>query len=321
MSNDNNTQSAQAKVLEKIQHLLKKTTANGCTEDEAMAAASKVQELLGKYNLDLASVKDGNQQATASPEPRAKTNTGIKAGTEYQKRIFETLANNNFCWAFTSDGNHWLIGRELNVRVTMDTYQAITKAMKRLRPAGYTAQQSRLWSEGCTERLVDRLNEQRYEAEMASQKVADGDQYAVTLTSVYGSESELNQDAMYGREPGTTAMRNRAYRAQQAQREAERKVYNERALALVANGMSKEAAWYVARGREVPEPPKPMSEEELKEQAKREKARERRWARDEARWEQQRAAERRRQADPAYQAGLAAAERISLNVERTTISA
>lgn len=41
------------KIAAKIRALLAKTVENGCTEDEAIAAAAKVAELLARYNLTL----------------------------------------------------------------------------------------------------------------------------------------------------------------------------------------------------------------------------------------------------------------------------
>lgn len=43
-------------IIELIQGLLAKTEARGATEAEASSAASKVQELLGKYNLSMAEI-------------------------------------------------------------------------------------------------------------------------------------------------------------------------------------------------------------------------------------------------------------------------
>lgn len=42
-----------ARIIARIRALRAKTTANGCTEGEALAAAAKVAELLERYNLDL----------------------------------------------------------------------------------------------------------------------------------------------------------------------------------------------------------------------------------------------------------------------------
>ena len=48
-------------ILKKIQKLLKMSEDNGASENEAMMAASKVQELLKEHNLSLSDVKDDSE--------------------------------------------------------------------------------------------------------------------------------------------------------------------------------------------------------------------------------------------------------------------
>ena len=49
-------------ILKRIQKLLKMSEENGASENEAMMAASKVQELLKEHNLSLSDVKDDTEQ-------------------------------------------------------------------------------------------------------------------------------------------------------------------------------------------------------------------------------------------------------------------
>ena len=48
-------------ILKRIQKLLKMSEDNGASENEAMMAASKVQELLKEHNLSLSDVKDDSE--------------------------------------------------------------------------------------------------------------------------------------------------------------------------------------------------------------------------------------------------------------------
>jgi hypothetical protein len=50
------------KLKSRIEALRAKTTANGCTEDEAMSAAAKVAELLDRYDLSLSDVEIRDEQ-------------------------------------------------------------------------------------------------------------------------------------------------------------------------------------------------------------------------------------------------------------------
>lgn len=51
-------------IKKRILALMAKTTENGCTEEEAMAAAEKVQQLLHDYQLDLSDLKIKESQCT-----------------------------------------------------------------------------------------------------------------------------------------------------------------------------------------------------------------------------------------------------------------
>ena len=46
-------------IKAKIEKLLTKTVENGCTMEEAAAAAKMVQKLIGKYHIELAEVGNG----------------------------------------------------------------------------------------------------------------------------------------------------------------------------------------------------------------------------------------------------------------------
>lgn len=59
--------SEREKIAARIRALLAKTTENGCTEDEAVAAAAKASEMLQKYNLTIDEV-----QLRENPFTRAK---------------------------------------------------------------------------------------------------------------------------------------------------------------------------------------------------------------------------------------------------------
>ena len=52
-TSENNMES----LIKKLQSLQNKTTANGCTEQEALHAAKKVAELLDKYGLSIEQLK------------------------------------------------------------------------------------------------------------------------------------------------------------------------------------------------------------------------------------------------------------------------
>lgn len=68
------------KILSKLRSLLQKTTANGCTEEEAMAAAEKADAIMAEYNLSMTDV--------ASIQSQKFGFAGVKAATGKKRMHF-----------------------------------------------------------------------------------------------------------------------------------------------------------------------------------------------------------------------------------------
>lgn len=100
--------------------------------------------------------------------------------------------------------------------------------------------------EGAVGRVIERLNRRRAEQEAESAAKAmpttsNGSHKELVLSDVYGTEADLNNDALNNYPPGTTAQRQREYSERVAQQEAE----HDR---LVAEGTDNVVAWYLAYG-------------------------------------------------------------------------
>jgi hypothetical protein len=129
-------------------------------------------------------------------------------------------------------------------------YDYLISTMKRLcEEGGYIQHASRnLFYEGVTDRLVQRLRLQRRIRERDEQRKkeearARGEQInALVLTDVYGSEADLNNDALNGFAPGTTA---RA-RTEKITKEIARK---ELEAQFIAQGIDKIVAFYLSYGQ------------------------------------------------------------------------
>lgn len=74
-------------IKAKIEKLLAKTVENGCTMEEAAAAAKMVQKLIGKYHIELAEV--GNEAETADGEI-----LDAKSVRKWEIRLISTIARN-----------------------------------------------------------------------------------------------------------------------------------------------------------------------------------------------------------------------------------
>ena len=272
-------------IIDRIKKLM--ALSQSSNQHEAALAAQRCQDLLLEHNLTMAEVNSASIQsnASATSAKRERTSHDKSAMYKYQKDLMAVLAKNNFCMHWESeewkadpkgsklrmfhshnscDGKndqdkgrivkvHMLLGREDNVMVTRMMYDYLIETMDRLLPwqgMDKRGKDALLWLAGCTETLVQRLDEQRYQKEQETKKrqqeaAARGEAGLVKLSDLYNTEEELNQDARWGYEPGTTT-RNRMEREARyaAQREKERE--------LVAQGMDASDAWYVARGMEAP---------------------------------------------------------------------
>lgn len=261
-------------VLEKAKKLLAVRDGRGVTENEAAMAAEALQRLLQDHNLTLAQVEAAGGSSD-EPTKREKATTAHRAMYAYQQTLMEALAENNFClhvirkefvrdrgWGAAKrydpetketvtghlEKRHVLVGRELNVAVTVQTYEYLVEALGRASPYDHRTTEGKRFLEGAATRVAERLREKRLErereskaAEEARHAAANGSGKELVLSDVYGSESDLNNDALNGFPPGTTAARRR----ERIEKEAAQKAEHDR---LVAEGLGDTEAWYRAYG-------------------------------------------------------------------------
>lgn len=259
-------QTTESPVHDRIRKLLALAdSARNSSEAEASSAAEKVQELLQAHNLTLAQVEasggsgDGGGRGVIVSDRRALY--------LWQRRLMESLADNNFCLHRVTevdalDGRrqrssrrHQLVGRKMNVDVTLDMYDYLSVAVRRAAAdAGYDhatrERDHHRFLDGAVERLRERLAERRREKEAESRlreeqaraaSGANGTHRELVLSDVYGSEADQNNDALNGFPVGTTATRKREQAEKTARREAEY-------ARLVAEGTEDTEAWYLAHG-------------------------------------------------------------------------
>lgn len=256
----------------------------GATEAEAAAAAAKLQELLQDRNLTLAQVEGASLDGPETK--REKRTADRRAMYEYQQNLMRTLADNNFClhhlarvfvrdrgWGAVTrplkdeagqivrdenghakivtghyEKRHLLVGRQLNVDVTIATYDYLLEALARANPYDHRSKDGKRFLDGGVSRLVERLVEKRRQREAEDEAkrsgrvpAGNGTHRELVLSDVYGSEADLNNDAYNGFPPGTTA----ANRRRAEELEMERKAVRER---LVAEGVDPDVAWYRSYG-------------------------------------------------------------------------
>jgi Protein of unknown function (DUF2786) len=135
---------SQESIAELIRALLSKTVARGATPEEAASAAAKAQELLNKYNLDMAAVEreTGRQRDDYG---RFDFASGIaKADLQWASELLAGVARNNFCYPILmNDGQtdtFVLVGRPENVEVAEYMLRYLITEILRLRRDAWRTQ-------------------------------------------------------------------------------------------------------------------------------------------------------------------------------------
>ncbi len=133
-------------VLEKVEALLRKTTDNGCTEEEANAAAEKAQQLLTEHKLSMAeAIKLSPEQAetvtqdsfTFEKHPEAN---GSRAGTHWTPEkipawklsLAATVAKGNYCRMLWARPKAIYIGKQTDITVATMTCSWLLELLPRL---------------------------------------------------------------------------------------------------------------------------------------------------------------------------------------------
>jgi len=128
MTNGNGNQSQD---LDKISDLIRKCLAlsESPNEYEATSAMAKAQELLEKYNLTLAQVK---QDQTSLPE--LIDGEVDYEGKEWLRTLYSVVARHNFCQLIGHSGSSTvsIVGRYTNVCLTVEMADWLRQQMERL---------------------------------------------------------------------------------------------------------------------------------------------------------------------------------------------
>ena len=207
-------------LIAKIQKLLALARDMRGNENEAAVAMSKVQELLAAHNLNMAELELAAPRSTDTLKARVKTPVDGSAMYEYQRSLMRVIAKTHFCMYFTGETKresfgktrtvrqHVLLGSEVNILASRLLYTYLVETFDRLLP--YTGMEKRgrdalAWLLGCSERMQERLlaSHEAQLREAGSSAPAHGGQQ-LALVDVFQTEEDLNKDACYGCEPGTT---------------------------------------------------------------------------------------------------------------------
>lgn len=331
-------------VILKIQALCALRDDKGATEAEAANAAEKVQYLLAKYNLDMATVLASGGKSDVGSE-RVRQSATDRTVYKWRRDLMQRIGKVNFCHVsirIVLQGNKdifdgfEIIGRQANVVATRVMFDYLTQTIERLAREWATSQGGNIFAkpailfrEGCAERLMERLSyrydeilrKQREEAEAAhaaNAKYAGSTLPAVILADYAREEQELNDDMRNGYELGTTTRHRKEREARDAAIDAlckDKGCSWSVAWDVINNGMTFEAALateaaHNARHAIAETVDKPETDAQRRKRQEREDRQDRRWERAyQARQER----EYERNSDPGYRAGQNAGKDIGLD--------
>lgn len=220
------TDTKQASLIEKIKKLFaianRKTNNDGSSnEAEATAAMNMAQELLTKYNLDLAAITDTVKDKTSTQPvsgPREKVRINRSAMYRWQQEFWKNLAEMNYCWHWTVEiseehprrkgyirrvKRHIILGSAANVAAVQVMGEYLTETIERILPydnANSLSKAALSWREGCAERLIERIREKMEAMKSEGFKAEDGTQVtALAVRSLEDLEYAANWDGKYGK--------------------------------------------------------------------------------------------------------------------------
>lgn len=228
-------------IIRKIQMLLNLGNSKTANENEAALAMSRAQELLAKYNLDMAMIENAaaeNGSTGSIKEKREKTTLDHSAMYRWQRDLCKAIAEANFCWHWVIDvleeqervsngrsyryqvKRHMILGKQSNVIAVTYMYGWLVDAIESMSPFKGSLRNGRSgksWKEGCAARLMERIQEKAYHMQHPEQNSSHETQkYGVALRSLVQAEYEANYDALCGE--GAYQRNVQAFNERQAQR-------------------------------------------------------------------------------------------------------
>lgn len=311
-------------IVEKVRKLLN-LAAKGATEAEAASATAKAMQLLAAYNLDMSTIEQGGGESGKREEARLQGGMYL-----FERELWAAIAQLNFCMYFTTRQKathkrrkisfaHRIIGRTVNTAGTRAMAGYLQSTISRLtterfpQANQYFTREAVAFREGIADKLVERLQERRKDAERAEadRKKAAAEQaaktgvdtrFALTIADVKKTEEAANYDFIHGE----GAWQRRIDMREQWSREAAER--REAQAAADAEAEATYAKWAAANPEEAAEEAR-KAEAERK---KKEKADERRWSRRRSWRSAAPTARERRQNSDYYEAGQEKGGSISL---------
>ena len=187
-----------ASVIEKIRKLRALTEERGATEQEAIAAQQAMFTLLAKHNLEISHILDNEPSrldATISAQ------SAERPSTVWKQLLYTAVANLNFSQCFTLRGSINIVGTRANRIATFEMAGYLIQTVETLAEqasADFPGDERRRFrhsfSEGCANRIYERLEQMRLEAQAVRMKADDPNCLLPVLADVYQSSKARVDD-------------------------------------------------------------------------------------------------------------------------------
>lgn len=218
-------------VIRKIQKILLKTKGDkAVTEQESDTAMKIVQELMTKYNLDMATVDAAGDSHEDSGSVRVDERSTSRARFKWQREMAKYVAEAHFClhliyterpqdaeghtiWG--SDGRsvrrpvHRFIGRKANVITTQLMFDYLCRAVEDSVPVTSKAERfsraSSSWKEGCAAKICERLAKRREDLMAEHDAKVKAAEEAFRVSAVKrAADAKAKSERTLGPRPDTT---------------------------------------------------------------------------------------------------------------------
>jgi hypothetical protein len=193
-------------IIEKIRKLRAITEERGATEEETLAAQQRMFAMLAKYNLELAEIPDSEP---GKPETAIESESAERPSSVWKQLLSTGVAHLNFSECFTLRGSIYIVGTRANRIATFEMAGYLVQAVQRLAdqeawevPRDERRRFRHSFAEGCTNRIYERLEQMRLEAQAGRMKSEDPNSLLPALADVYQSNRARVDDfisAHFGR--------------------------------------------------------------------------------------------------------------------------
>lgn len=216
-------------VIRKVQKILSKTEeGRNATEEEVDTAMRLAQEIMAKYNLDMATIEAAGSSSADDSHQRIDERSETRTRFKWQQILMQAVAEANFCAYFPRreatkdedgfrkygrDGRsvthvvHRVIGRKGNVITTRLMFDYLCRAVEDSVPnkakSARFSNASSSWKEGCAHKLCERLQQKRADliAEHDARVKAEEDARAADLEKRKTAAQEKAERTLSPRPP------------------------------------------------------------------------------------------------------------------------